>query len=186
MARSPQSASPRPAPIAPSGIVIRKAEPADAAALIAHVHAVIDEAPVATSLAHDEFLNSTETERKLLKQIAGEDNSVFLVAVEGEALVGVLHVRGGKRRSDRHTAEFGISVRRAWWSRGVGSALMGAMLDWASATTVIRRIELHVNADNRRAIRLYEKFGFVVEGRRRRAILRKMRFINELRMARAL
>jgi L-phenylalanine/L-methionine N-acetyltransferase len=48
--------------------------------------------------------------------------------------------------------------------RGLGSALMSAMLDLADNWLGLRRLQLEVWADNARAIRLYEKFGFVIEG----------------------
>ena len=64
----------------------------------------------------------------------------------------------------------GMSVHQVERNRGIGSALMAYAIDWARASGVLTRIELYVYASNARAIHLYEKFGFQLEGRRRQAI----------------
>jgi RimJ/RimL family protein N-acetyltransferase len=71
---------------------------------------------------------------------------------------------GGPRPRNRHAGEFGISVRRAYWSRGIASALIDSLVDWARASAVITKINLRVRTDNMRAIALYERKGFVLEG----------------------
>ncbi len=58
-----------------------------------------------------------------------------------------------------------MSVHDDFQNRGVGSALMAAMIELADNWLGLRRIELEVYADNAAAIHLYEKFGFVIEGR---------------------
>jgi putative acetyltransferase len=68
----------------------------------------------------------------------------------------------------------------------VGARLLAAGLDWARATGVVTRLELAVYAENARAIHLYEKFGFTVEGRRRRAVRHRARWVDDVLMARLL
>ena len=46
------------------------------------------------------------------------------------------------------------------------------------------RVELQVNVDNARAVRLYERFGFEKEGRLRANVLRDGAFIDSFMMAR--
>jgi len=48
---------------------------------------------------------------------------------------------------------------------------------------VITRVELQVFARNETAIRLYERFGSEVEGRRRRAVFRGGEYLDDLTMA---
>ena len=55
----------------------------------------------------------------------------------------------------------GISVAPAAQGKGVGTALMAALCDYADKWIGAMRIELTVYADNDVALRLYEKFGFV-------------------------
>lgn len=56
-------------------------------------------------------------------------------------------------------------VAREWRGRGVGSALMQAAIAWGRDRG-LHKLTLSVFPHNAAAIALYEKFGFVVEGRR--------------------
>jgi hypothetical protein len=55
---------------------------------------------------------------------------------------------------------WGSASCATYWHFGVGSMLMKAMIDWAKAGGVIRKINLTVRSDNQVAIALYRKFGF--------------------------
>jgi RimJ/RimL family protein N-acetyltransferase len=57
------------------------------------------------------------------------------------------------------------------------------MLDHAFSTMGLHRVSLAVFSFNERAIRSYEKVGFVVEGRAREAIFRDGRFWDEISMS---
>ena len=117
----------------------------------------------------DEFTHTVEEERKILGDAAGSENCVFLVAEAGGRIVGMCNAQGGKRRATRHAVVMGVSVHKEYRDRGVGTALVRALVDWARAGGVVQRIELQVYARNARAIHVYEKMGFVHEGRRRNA-----------------
>ncbi|PFH11118.1 putative acetyltransferase [Collimonas sp. PA-H2] len=68
--------------------------------------------------------------------------------------------------------------------QGVGSALMQALLQWAQQRPHIERIELRVREQNTAARRLYEKFGFVLEGRfEKRIKLADGSYLTDLMMA---
>jgi putative acetyltransferase len=64
----------------------------------------------------------------------------------------------------RHVGQIGMAVRDDWQGKGVGTALLEAALDVADNWLNLRRLELEVYVDNEPAVRLYKKFGFVVEG----------------------
>lgn len=87
-----------------------------------------------------------------------------LVAEVDGRVVGQLglHVEQNPRRSD--CAGFGMAVHDDFQGRGIGTALLAAMIDLADNWLGIRRLELIVYVDNTAAVRLYEKFGFRVEG----------------------
>lgn len=57
-----------------------------------------------------------------------------------------------------------MSVDEAFHGRGVGTAMMAALIDISDNWYNLRRLELEVYTDNDRAIRLYQKFGFEIEG----------------------
>jgi RimJ/RimL family protein N-acetyltransferase len=77
----------------------------------------------------------------------------------------------------------GISVRQGWRNQGVGSKLLAQAIEWVRQSGVITRIELYVYARNQAAIHLYEKFGFEVEGRRRRALYQNGEYLDDWVMA---
>jgi RimJ/RimL family protein N-acetyltransferase len=65
---------------------------------------------------------------------------------------------------------FRILVGPRGRDRGLGSEATRLILEHAFRTTDLHRIELEVYAFNPRALRVYEKVGFAVEGRRRDAL----------------
>lgn len=84
----------------------------------------------------------------------------------------------------RHVMNLGIAVHPDGQGQGVGHALMAALCDWADRWGQVLRIELTVFVDNARAIRLYERHGFVQEGRHRGYALRSGQYVDVFSMAR--
>ena len=67
-------------------------------------------------------------------------------------------------------AELGIFIgEKSYWDQGYGTEVLQLVLQHAFATLNLHRIFLRVFADNQRAIKVYEKIGFVHEGRQRQA-----------------
>lgn len=68
------------------------------------------------------------------------------------------------------SAEVGIIIGdKAYWDQGYGTEAMKLMLKHGFGTLNLNRIFLRVNADNLRAVRCYEKAGYIQEGRLRKA-----------------
>ena len=83
-----------------------------------------------------------------------------------------------------HVFRLTIVVRSGISDQGIGEALMKNLMDWAKRTARVGKIELLVRAINERAIRLYSKLGFVVEGRfRKRVRLSNGEFVDDIAMA---
>jgi putative acetyltransferase len=83
-----------------------------------------------------------------------------------------------------HSAHVGIMVHADYQGMGIGSALMEAALDLALNWLGLTRLQLEVYPDNTRAIRLYEKLGFEVEGNHRAYAFRDGRYVDTLVMGR--
>lgn len=170
-------------------ITVREARADDAERVLAFMHDVLAEPGLSIPLQSDEFTYTLEQEQTLLQEYATAPNSVFLLAETSDAeplLVGCLNCQGGRRRADRHAVSLGITVRAGWRGRGVGSALLQHAVEWATATALVHRIELNVYARNTDAIRLYERFGFAHEGRRRASIREGDTYLDDVLMARIL
>jgi len=82
------------------------------------------------------------------------------------------------------SAELGIFIgEKSYWSQGYGSEVMSMLLEHGFATLNLNRIYLRVFADNLRAIRSYEKSGFVHEGNMRQAEYHHNQFVDILFMS---
>jgi putative acetyltransferase len=83
-----------------------------------------------------------------------------------------------------HAAEFWIAVHEDFNGRGIGSRLLAAIIDTADNWLNVTRIEMTVFTDNARAIALYRKFGFEIEGTHEAATFRNGVFADAHCMAR--
>ena len=101
---------------------------------------------------------------------------------QAASLPSDLTVESNLRR--RHSGGLGIMVRTDCQGQGIGTALLEAVLDLADNWLMLRRVELEVYADNQRAVRLYEKFGFEAEGRKREAAVKNGAYVDLMVMAR--
>ncbi len=111
---------------------------------------------------------------RYLEQVAGEIDAVceelkfprpFIYLEPGRSIVGsagVTLIRN--RRKMLHRAEFGISILQAYNGLGIGDALTEQCIACAKQAGFLQ-LELEVVAENEKAIRLYQKHGFVEYGR---------------------
>ena len=142
---------------------VRRAEPGDAAALVALLHAVGTE-PEGWLLS-DPSMRSVAAERRYVRSVRRHPDAVLLVAeVDGE-IAGRLSMSRDPHPSSAHVADFGLTVAAPFRRHGVGTALLAEADAWARAAG-IRKLELHVFPHNDGAIALYEKVGYVREGYR--------------------
>lgn len=113
-----------------------------------------------------------------------EGDFVLVAEADGQVVGNAgLHKTGSSPRR-AHSMLLGIVVRRDWQGKGVGSALMHALVELADNWLPVIRIELTVFTDNERAIALYRKFGFEIEGTHKGYALRDGRYVDTYSMAR--
>jgi putative acetyltransferase len=101
------------------------------------------------------------------KRLAEPPEGFFhLLACTDDEVVGSLGFQTYTNKPRRrHVGTIGMAVRDDWQNRGVGSALLQAAIDLADRWLNLHRLELEVYTDNAAAIHLYEKFGFLIEGK---------------------
>ncbi|AUM96945.1 TPA: GNAT family N-acetyltransferase [Clostridium botulinum] len=99
-------------------------------------------------------------------------------------IVGVIGLNVNSNPRTRHTASLGMMVHKAYQGTGIGKKLMSEILDLADNWLMLVRIELGVFTDNEKAIKLYEKFGFKIEGTKKYAAIKNGRYADEYIMAR--
>ena len=142
---------------------IRKAHPADAPELLAYIEQTSAQTDFFT-FGPGEFDLSEAEERHYLGAVLDSPNQVFLLALVDGAIVGTANFDAPRRPRVRHSGEIGMSVHRDFWRMGVGSALLDTLIAWAKATGIVTKLNLKVRTDNDRAIALYRRKGFALEG----------------------
>ena len=138
---------------------------------------------VARELKYLAFLDApplAEARKFVLQGIA--EGVVQLVVLDAERVIGWCDVLPKPRPAMRHSGVLGMGVIESYRGRGVGRALMDATLR-AAWKTGLTRVELTVRVDNPRARRLYESFGFVVEGVSRNHMLIRGEYADSYLMA---
>lgn len=145
-------------------IHIRPAVREDAGAVLDYLKKVGGESNNLTFGSEGLGLSEAE-ESEYLGGVAASDNALVLLALHEEVIVGALSFEGGHRPRIRHTGELGISVTESFTGCGIGRVLLEMLIEWAEQSRVIRKLNLRVRVDNLGAIRLYERLGWVVEGR---------------------
>lgn len=86
-----------------------------------------------------------------------------LVAVYQEQIVGFTSIFKHVHPRERGVADMGIYLHQDFHSVGLGT-MMSEMILSIAEEQGLHRIGLHVVEDNRAAVNLYKKLGFIVEG----------------------
>jgi len=140
-------------------ITIRHTEPSDYEA----VQRILSGPKVVRGTLQLPFPSAEKWRKRLVEPPEGLFSLV--ACVENDEVVGQLGLQsfpGRPRR--RHAGQIGMAVRDDWQGKGVGTALMEAAIDLADNWLNLTRLELEVFVDNTPAVRLYEKYGFRIEG----------------------
>jgi putative acetyltransferase len=117
-----------------------------------------------------------------IKQLSHNDH--MLVAEVNGSVVGCVGLTVSARPRASQAAELGLMIHADYQRQGIGRALMTAILDLADNWLMLKRIELSVFIDNEPAAALYRSMGFVVEGTKKFAAIRKGVYMDEYLMAR--
>lgn len=156
--------------------IVRTAVHADAPAMLEHQAHMMATDP-RTIVQEGDPRRTISEQEKSIADMATDPGQLLLIAVEGDdetipaansgpgLLVGALGFHCGSRIKVRHHGHFGISVHAEWRGKGIGSALMTAMLNWAAAHPFLEKVSLGVWETNAGARKLYERLGFRLEHR---------------------
>lgn len=139
-------------------LVFRRATPADAPGIIAGINFVCAEG---TYFHTPRYIPTPQWEVALYHPETAPDH-LLLIAEQGNQLIGSLRLFP-RKPGCKEIAELGMFVLPPFRNQGIGSAMIDRALDWASKQGYAE-IMLTVHPTNRRAIHLYEKFGFRIRG----------------------
>ncbi len=136
-----------------------------------------------TFLTYDKTLHSTITEidivefyKKATRQTdylgIYEDEYSYSLNMERDLMiiaytteiVGILTITTSTRRKNLHVGTLAIAINTDFANKGVGTRLMSMALEWFNNNNSLSRLQLFVRTDNLRAIALYKKYNFSIEG----------------------
>jgi putative acetyltransferase len=138
---------------------VREATPADAEEIAAIIAVVAEEGSIATEAPVDVAARA----EALRAELSGDGPTGGWVLVDDGKIVGTggLHATGIDG-----VLSLGISLLPGSRGRGGGRALLEALVD-AAERSGAHKLELECWPDNSRAVALYARHGFAVEGLRR-------------------
>ena len=126
-------------------------------------------------------LETTNTIKTRINSLT--QNEIWFVAEIDNIVVGMIALNKYNYYK-KYSGTITIMLDTKYHSKGIGSALMYEIINFADNILKLKRIELTVFETNINAIKLYEKFGFRIEGKKEASIYLNDRFENELLMAR--
>ncbi len=100
---------------------------------------------------------------KLIQRDTESKRNLFLVAVVHNEIVGFSRCEGNELKRLAHKVEFGVCIAKEYWGYGIGKGFLQQSILWAESAGM-KKMTLNVLETNKKAIDLYEKFGFEVEG----------------------
>ncbi|TWT13339.1 GNAT family N-acetyltransferase [Planomicrobium sp. CPCC 101079] len=112
--------------------------------------------------------NLNEEKEKIEKTLA-KGNLFAVYEAEGE-VVGYLVFKRYEYTRLNHAGSMGMGIKDGYRNQGIGSQLIKFLIDWAKQQDGLEKICLGVVSVNERAINVYQRLGFVEEGRQRNQI----------------
>jgi RimJ/RimL family protein N-acetyltransferase len=144
-------------------ITIRVPEIKDAKGLIEHVKKINKESTFLIR-EEEEFNFTIKQQESFIRARVNSDINLFIIAeVEGK-IIGSCILSGTNLKREKHKVDLNISIQKEYWGIGIGKRLIEISIGWAKENN-IEKIGLKVDTSNSRAVGLYEKLGFEVEGR---------------------
>lgn len=157
-------------------LVIRPIQVSDASA----IHRIFSQSAVMPYILSLPSIRIDQVEERI--RTSSKDRHEFVAELDGTVVGSASLTQMTGRKS--HIASFGTAVDSDYHGKGIGTALLTKILDLADNWLMLERVELSVLATNPRAQAMYERFGFVVEGRKIKAVRSEGHYVDEILMSR--
>ncbi|MDF2880601.1 MAG: N-acetyltransferase [Clostridiaceae bacterium] len=142
---------------------IREADKEDAKSIIDFYNFVGGETDF-LSFGKNEFVKNISDYELFLDNTRNEHNSIILLVEIKNKIIGIASINSSPKIRYKHVGEFGIVIQQKYCGIGIGRKIMDYIINWAKANGITRKISLITNENNYRAIDLYKKVGFEIEG----------------------
>lgn len=106
----------------------------------------------------------------------------FVEEKNEQRIIGSASLKFNSQEALKHKSELGLTVHDDYQNRGIGTALLKHVIDIARMKKLSKTFLL-VSTDNERAIHMYKKAGFEIEGKLCKESYVNGKYRNEYRMA---
>lgn len=118
---------------------------------------------------------------KALSRLEKEEGFYLVAEVDGK-VVANSEIGRGYTSYDRHVGGIGIAIREGFRDIGIGTEMMRTLIKQARAMG-LKVLKLSAFENNKRAIHVYERLGFVQTGRIPRKFFKEGKYVDEIIMA---
>lgn len=127
-----------------------------------NTHRYVGEAPISAEILGSRFAAQEQSPHSLLLGVFAHSDA------KGCELVGMMGFVNSYPEHPwmKHVGHFFMGILKPYWGMGIASRLLEIQEQFARQTG-ITRIEATVRAQNSRAIELYARHGFIIEGTRK-------------------
>lgn len=179
----PPHLRPRPAPEPPFAFAVREAVEAD----LPHVREIYNHYVANSTVTFDESPWSLQDVRAKFARVRELGYPFLIAEAPGGTVLGFAYVYPWKEKAAyRFTVENSIYLGPASTGKGLGTALMSALLERAEAAGVKEVIAVIADKGAESSIALHERFGFVQTGSMGRVGFKFGRWLGVVMMQRSL
>lgn len=146
-------------------VEIREARTDDAEKLIKTAKSILRTSAYMCSY-DNEFNPAFEDEQEWVN-IHNHTNSLLLVTIYEGEILSIFNATGFRNQKMKHVAVLGISVIENWRGQGLGNILFEQLIKWAKSNPELEILALDVFSGNTKAIDLYKRHGFIIDGTRK-------------------
>ena len=120
----------------------------------------------------EEAIMPLEDEEHFLNNILNSEYDLMISCEINGRIIGNCNLNRFSLMRTKHRAGIGIAICKNYWGLGIGKFMLSELINIATELG-IKQLELEVIEENKRAIKLYEKFGFYKVGEKTNSLCLK-------------
>ncbi len=136
-------------------------------------------------LSSGERTTTVKEQENLINRFNNTNETIVFVIELDMKLIGFIDGSRSSYKKNKHVLYISLGILKKYNGLGYGKYLLNRIEQWALEND-IHRIELTVRTDNKRAIKLYEKCGFDIEGIKQHSLKIENKYFDEFYMSKLL